>query len=1007
MNVLTPKLLTTLIACTALLSGCFNVEPETVNVSGKVTKGPMAGATVSLYNVDNAGAANGAAVASTTTDANGDWTVSVPAGSGLLLVQASGGSYVDESDPEPDTAKKRTIQLSAGDMLEGILPAGGSTTSVTAVTSALVAQARRESSSSNIFSASLATIQTRAAAAYGFDPLIVQPANPLAPAAGSTLEQKDYGLLLGGLAYAMNDAAVALTKSMMDYSVIDAMVKDLSDCSLDGKLAGTVLNLDVAGVSKPFPAGIDLSAAIRRFLNNNFQAYAGHTLPTINLGALCQAGPVAGADGAGVNQGGSINIAVLANDSDPDSPSYDPNNPSAGLSVINLLTDGLIGSAVLNPDNTVTYTATVDFIGTEIFFYTVVDAMNAETIGMVTVDVYGYVVDWDGDGYLDAHEVMAGSDPRDWTSVPAGTDVTDTALTGNTVWGLAGAPYRVQNPLALGGFSLTIDPGTIVQFAAGAGLTVNSSDFLNINGGSDIGKHVIFTSVNDNSGVYGEINNTGVAGDWLGVTLASGSGSSGISYLKIRYADVGLKVVDSNVSGVTITGLSVSNTTSEGVWVEAVAGTSSPLFQDLVINTSTAAAGVHVTAALTQTAAPVFSGSNEILGIDIGRSSILVDGAGTATPSISGFRTNDGNHALELMGNAGGTYSDNVFNGANSSGVRLNTTGVVTLSKNLILNNGNNAITGGGVEILVAGTGTKINHNLIRGNVASDGGGIYMGTGIPAGNVVNVGNNLILQNVASLTGGGVSIAWVPSLVDNNWYSYNTITENTVNAANKGGGVFVSASALIGLGGNIISGNLSAGVDDDVTDASGTGASSAYNLTNDGSLGDVTDITELTSTTFVQNWYLSSGSSAVNGDGSVSGFTGTVLQEFLSLTTQVDGTVDGSGADTLPDLGYHHFAAAPAAADTGMSSLNYTFLNLAASTSYSYVILTPKDAGGNVLGAGLDVDVTSGGFLTIDSVKDLGDGRYQVYFTTGATGPDQLDFTVNGVALPTKYVTVNW
>mgnify|MGYP001159958392 CR=1 FL=1 len=73
--------------------------------------------------------------------------------------------------------------------------------------------------------------------------------------------------------------------------------------------------------------------------------------------------PVLGKDSASVDEDSSVTINVLAND-------YDPNGDTLTVvSVSNLVN----GSAVINPDNTITYTPDPDFFGAESFLYVVSD----------------------------------------------------------------------------------------------------------------------------------------------------------------------------------------------------------------------------------------------------------------------------------------------------------------------------------------------------------------------------------------------------------------------------------------------------------------------------------------------------------------------------------------------------------------------------------------------------------------------------------------------------------
>jgi hypothetical protein len=102
-----------------------NPPPATVSttVTGAVVKGPVAAAQVCGYAV--AANARGAALGScTTSDASGNYSLTVPTGSGPLWVEATGGTYTDET-----TAS--ATSLPAGSALRAIVTAnGGSVTTM-------------------------------------------------------------------------------------------------------------------------------------------------------------------------------------------------------------------------------------------------------------------------------------------------------------------------------------------------------------------------------------------------------------------------------------------------------------------------------------------------------------------------------------------------------------------------------------------------------------------------------------------------------------------------------------------------------------------------------------------------------------------------------------------------------------------------------------------------------------------------------------------------------------
>ena len=72
------------------------VPPASTTVSGAVVKGPVAGAQVCAYSV--AGSSRGAALGSCgSSDAGGNYSLSLPVASGAVWLEATGGSYADEA----------------------------------------------------------------------------------------------------------------------------------------------------------------------------------------------------------------------------------------------------------------------------------------------------------------------------------------------------------------------------------------------------------------------------------------------------------------------------------------------------------------------------------------------------------------------------------------------------------------------------------------------------------------------------------------------------------------------------------------------------------------------------------------------------------------------------------------------------------------------------------------------------------------------------------------------
>ena len=64
-------------------------------IGGTGIKGPVAGATVTAYSIS--GGAMGARIGTATTDASGNFSLSIGSYSGPVMLQLSGGTYTDEA----------------------------------------------------------------------------------------------------------------------------------------------------------------------------------------------------------------------------------------------------------------------------------------------------------------------------------------------------------------------------------------------------------------------------------------------------------------------------------------------------------------------------------------------------------------------------------------------------------------------------------------------------------------------------------------------------------------------------------------------------------------------------------------------------------------------------------------------------------------------------------------------------------------------------------------------
>jgi hypothetical protein len=241
------------------------------SVSGSASKGPLDGATIRMYEITADGSIGTDTGITATTDANGNFTLDFTGHSpdGLLhLLQASDGSYMDESDQEGI----REIVIS-GVILEAILPDDASTIAITPYTNALYLKSLREAAEFSNFEEIYSRNQDLAETAYGFNIVTTIPADPIAPGSAGE-DEKRYAQLLGGAANAMNNIAIELGHPQTNAQIIQAFIEDLSDGTVDGFVDGSVVRANEASAGALISIrNVDLSREIERFRNNNQAAY--------------------------------------------------------------------------------------------------------------------------------------------------------------------------------------------------------------------------------------------------------------------------------------------------------------------------------------------------------------------------------------------------------------------------------------------------------------------------------------------------------------------------------------------------------------------------------------------------------------------------------------------------------------------------------------------------------------------------------------------------------------
>ncbi len=165
-------------------------------ITGTAVKGPVSGATVTAFAISNG--VMGAQIGTGTTDAQGNFTLSIGAYSGPVMLRMTGGTYTDEA-----TGASMTMQ--PGDMMTSMMPqaiAGAVMGGVQITPLTSMAQVRAQSMSGGMTPANIAAANTAMGNYFSVnDILYTHPMNPLTPGSGSgaTQDMRNYGIMLAAM----------------------------------------------------------------------------------------------------------------------------------------------------------------------------------------------------------------------------------------------------------------------------------------------------------------------------------------------------------------------------------------------------------------------------------------------------------------------------------------------------------------------------------------------------------------------------------------------------------------------------------------------------------------------------------------------------------------------------------------------------------------------------------------------------------------------------------------
>ena len=267
------------LAAAAATAGCgggggggSEASAETV-IAGTVVKGPVAGAAVAAYAIESGAA--GTTLASTTTDAQGNFSMRLGTYSGPVMLRAAGGHFINE-------ATGADMSMQAGDVMTAMIPmvsaqspqAGVQVTPLTSIAQAMAQRMAGGMNAANMASAN-ASVGTYFMSG---DIVHVRPMNPLDPGSGATAtsEMRNYGMAIAAMSQLGSSLGMPFASGM-----VTAMMDDASDGCFDGMMAGSPVKMGggmMSGANLPVYAGTSgMSNAMADFVRSA-QNHSGLTL---------------------------------------------------------------------------------------------------------------------------------------------------------------------------------------------------------------------------------------------------------------------------------------------------------------------------------------------------------------------------------------------------------------------------------------------------------------------------------------------------------------------------------------------------------------------------------------------------------------------------------------------------------------------------------------------------------------------------------------------------------
>ncbi len=204
-------------------------------ISGQAVYGPIKNGSVAAFAVNDG--TMGAQLASGTTDAGGNFTMSIGSYSGPVMLLVSSGTYTD-------LATGSAMTMAAGDVMTAVIPtisSGATVTGIQVTPLTSMAQLRAEYMTGGMIDANITSANTAGGSYFMVsDILYTLPVDPLVTGSGTgaTQDMINYGATIAAMSqYAKN---IVMTYSS---AIITAFMKDASDGIMNGMMGSNSITM--------------------------------------------------------------------------------------------------------------------------------------------------------------------------------------------------------------------------------------------------------------------------------------------------------------------------------------------------------------------------------------------------------------------------------------------------------------------------------------------------------------------------------------------------------------------------------------------------------------------------------------------------------------------------------------------------------------------------------------------------------------------------------------------